>query len=230
MVHLAANTFVPDSYLHANEYYENNIASTLNALELCKLYKSKMIFASSYVYGHPKYLPIDESHPLEHFNPYASSKIICERLCEDFHNFFNLKVIILRIFNIFGKGQSELFLISKIFSQALKGKITLNDPEPRRDYLYIDDVIEAYVSSILYNPEYFEVFNIASGKSYSVRQVVELISKVLNSYPTVEYTGERRNNEVNDTLANIAKARNKLHWEPKNSLEEGLNKMILQKG
>ena len=78
LIHLAAQTFVPDSYTHPDTFFHTNIVGTLNCLELCKKNNATMAFASSYVYGPPQYLPVNESHPINSWNPYATSKIIGE--------------------------------------------------------------------------------------------------------------------------------------------------------
>ena len=177
LIHLAAKSFVPDSFINPSSFYKTNFLGTLNALELCKKYKAKMVYASSYVYGKPNYLPIDESHQVNAFNPYAQSKIIGEHLCKGYNRDFGIPVIILRPFNIFGFGQNYNFLIPSIIKQAKSGKILLKDPEPKRDFIYIDDMIEAYIKCIEYNDSSFEIFNIGFGKSYSVKEIVNMVVK-----------------------------------------------------
>jgi len=81
LVHLAAKSYVPDSYLFPYEFYHLNVFGTINALELCRIHNAKMIFVSSYLYGHPQYLPIDEQHPVSACNPYAHTKLISEQIC-----------------------------------------------------------------------------------------------------------------------------------------------------
>ena len=106
LFHLAAKSYVPESYDNPQPFYYTNIVGTLNALELCRLHNAKMIYTSSYVYGQPKYLPIDEEHLVIPFNPYAQSKIIGEDLCKAYHRDFGLNVLTIRPFNIYGTGQS----------------------------------------------------------------------------------------------------------------------------
>ena len=111
LIHLAAKIFVPDSYKFPHNMYNINILGTLNALELCRINGAKMIFASSYVYGVPLYLPIDENHPTSAFNPYCRSKLIGESLCMSYSKDFGVPVIIFRPFNIYGPDQNENFII-----------------------------------------------------------------------------------------------------------------------
>ena len=226
LFHLAAKTYVPDSYSIPRDFYSTNIISTLNALELCRLNNAKIIFISSYVYGKPQYFPIDESHPLNGFNPYAHSKIICEQLCEAYHKDFYQKIIIIRPFNIYGIGQNNKFLISKIVKQALQGKIILNDPKPRRDFIFKDDFIDALISTINFNPSNFEIFNIGSGKSYSIGEIANILKLKLKRNIDVFYTGEKRKNEILNTVADISKAQRLLNWNPKTNIHQGIDKIL----
>lgn len=226
LIHLAAKTSVPDSFLRPDEFYKNNINTTLNSLELCRRFDSKIIFASSYVYGKPVYLPIDENHPTDHFNPYASSKIICENLCGNYQRFYNVPSLVLRVFNIYGKGQNQGFLIGKILEQAKTGSIILEDPEPKRDFIHIDDVINAYLHAIIYQGSDFEIYNIASGKSYSVREVVSIIGEVSGKKLDIFFNGKRRENEVMDTIADISKAKKMLNWKPERVFRDALAEML----
>ncbi|MEI6614325.1 MAG: SDR family oxidoreductase, partial [Chrysiogenales bacterium] len=100
LVHLAGKTFVPDSFKTSHEFFKINILGALNALELCKKYNARFISLSSYVYGKPEYLPVDEAHPVRMWNPYASSKIIAEQVAQAYSQNFNLPAIILRVFNV----------------------------------------------------------------------------------------------------------------------------------
>lgn len=226
IVHLAAKSFVPDSYLYPHLFYQVNVLGTLNMLELARKNKAKFIFVSSYVYGTPKYLPIDENHPLESFNPYAASKIIGEELCRNFNRFFHLNTLIVRPFNIYGIGQNSNFLISSIFDQAKEGKVVLKDSRPKRDYIFIDDVIEALKISVIKDFTGLEIVNLGSGTSYSVSEIVKIINTFYSNTLEIQYTGEERPNEVLDTTADISNAFRVLNWQPQISLFEGI-KMIM---
>ena len=110
--HLAALMFVPYSFENPREIYDVNVLGTLNILELCRVHSvSRIIFASSYVYGPPSYLPIDEGHPLHPNSPYARSKIMGEGLCRAYHEDYGMQFNILRPFNIYGEGQGDNFFI-----------------------------------------------------------------------------------------------------------------------
>ncbi len=224
--HLAAITSVPFSFENPRETYEVNVLGTLNILELCRSCNAdKIVFASSYVYGQPQYMPIDEKHPLQPTNPYARSKILGEELCRAYNTDFGVKCIILRHFNIYGMGQSKDFLIPSIIAQLRYGKIELQDPAPKRDFIYISDVIDAYIKAGEFKGN-FDVFNIGYGKSYSVKEIVDKIIYLCGKDVKVNYSGERRKNEIMDTIANIKKAKEKLGWKPSVEIDNGLSNLL----
>lgn len=225
--HLAALMFVPYSFENPRETYEVNVLGTLNILELCRLYNiGNIVFASSYVYGSPEYLPIDEDHPLNPTSPYARSKAMGEGLCRAYHEDYGLKCIILRPFNIYGKGQSDSFLIPSILKQLVSGEIELMDPEPRRDFLYISDAVEAYVKAGQYTGSDFEVFNIGSGVSYSVDSIASRIIDSWGQDVKVGYHHQKRRAEIADVVAGTKKAKEKLGWEPRIDLAEGVSRYV----
>lgn len=226
LFHLAAKSYVPDSYKYPRDFYCSNIIGTANALELCRVRKAKMIFVSSYVYGVPQYLPIDEKHPVAAFNPYAQTKIIGEQLCEGYNRDFHLPVVVLRPFNIYGPGQNENFLIPTIISQARTGRIVLKDPEPKRDFVYVDDVVDLFMKVLEYQRSSFEIFNVGSGVSFSVRQLTEMVTDLFGGRPIVEFDSERRISEVKDTVADISKAKRLLGWSPIVTIGEGLKRLV----
>ena len=224
--HLAAITSVPFSFENPRETYDVNVLGTLNILELCRSCNAdKIVFASSYVYGQPQYLPIDEEHPLQPTNPYARSKILGEELCRAYNTDFGVKCIILRPFNIYGVGQNKNFLIPSIIAQLRYGKIELKDPEPKRDFIYISDVIDAYIKAGEFNGD-FDVFNIGYGKSYSVKEIVDKIIHLYGKDVKVKYSGERRKNEIMDTIADIKKAKEKLGWKTSVEIDNGLSNLL----
>lgn len=225
LYHLAAMSYVPDSYQRPHDFYRINVNSTLNTLELSRKYNAKYIYISSYVYGNPEYLPIDENHPVRSFNPYSDTKIISENLCSSYNKYFNMDIMIIRPFNIYGPGQTNNFLIPFILKQAVNGKIELSDPNPKRDLIYIDDLIELYLKLIHYRESSFEVFNAGYGKSYSVREIVEYITALFPSKIDVNFLNKIRPNEVKDTVADTRKAKKLLDWTPRVDLPEGLSKI-----
>lgn len=228
IVHLANLSFVPASYEQPKRFYETNYLSTLNMLELCRLNNAKMVFFSSYIYGHPQYQPIDENHPTQAFNPYAQTKVICESLCEGYNRDFKVPITIFRPFNIYGTGQNPDFLIPSIIQQAKTGKIVIKDDRPKRDYIHVEDIVDAIITAIETEnaDKSIQKYNLGSGLSYSVKEIVDMVRGLFNT--EIEYicTHEIRPNDVMDTIADISKIQNELHWKPSISILEGLTKMV----
>ena len=223
--HLAALTSVVESFRNPRETYEVNVLGTLNILELCRIYDiKKMVFLSSYLYGEPEYLPVDEKHPIKPTNPYAMSKYLAEQLCKRYSEDYGLKCVVLKPFNIYGEGQSKHLLFSTILTQMFNGRIEIKDPVPKRDYVYISDLIDAMIISSDYNMESFDIFNVGSGKSYSVKEIVDKLIAINKKEVSVIYLNERRKNEIMNTIADIRHIKNRLGWEPKISIDEGLKK------
>ncbi len=225
--HLAALMDVPLSFQKPREIYETNVLSILDILEFCRQKKvKKVILASSYVYGVPRYLPINENHPTDISNPYMHSKLIGEELCKYYHKWYGLKCIILRVFNVYGPGQKGNLLIPTILRQLPSGIITLKNPKPKRDYLYVSDVVSAYIKAAGYNTESYEIFNIGYGESYSVKEIVDNILVAYGKEVEVRYMNEVRKGEIMNTIANINKAKKYLGWYPKVELKDGLKKTL----
>ncbi len=222
--HLAAKTFVPDSWDNTHHYFKTNIMGTVTALEFCRSNGCAMTIMSSYVYGEPQYLPVDESHPVVAMSPYHESKIACEELCRFYSRQFGVRVSILRPFNVYGKGQSEAFLMPKIYSQVMNEnvkEISVMDLEPKRDYVYIDDVTGALIAT-LKAPKRFTIYNVGSGISTSVKDVILNIFRTTGIFKPYHSTNEKRMSEISDCVADISKIKVDLGFEPRFTLQEGL--------
>lgn len=224
IVHLAAKTFVPDSFSNPADFYRTNFNLTLNSLELAKLWRAKVIYMSSYFYGPPQYVPVDENHPLAPHNPYATTKYFSEELCKAYSRDFNVPVVSLRLFNLYGPGQKGSFLIPEILEKiCLTDEITLKDPRPKRDYIFIDDVIDAIHKCIFYsNDKLFEIFNLGTGRSVSVEDLIKFIQLYSPRKFKVLFTNEFRKGEVLDSVASIEKIKSALNWKPLYNLEKGI--------
>lgn len=225
-IHLANLVYVPASYKNPAKFYRVNYLTTLNALELCRKYNARLIFASSYIYGSPQYLPVDENHPICPFNPYAQSKVICEKLCEGYNRDFGVKVSILRPFNIFGKGQKGKLLIPEIIGQLKEGKkeIQLKAASPRRDYVNVRDVASAFCAC-LNDTSSYSVYNVCSGTSVSVIEITEIINRQLKERVSFSFSQSDRPNEVDETLGSCEKLKS-LGWRTSLSFEDGIGEII----
>lgn len=227
-LHLANLAYVPASYENPELFYRTNYLTTLNALELCRKYKAKFVYVSSYVYGSPQYLPVDESHPVTPFNPYAQTKVICESLCEGYHRDFKIPVIVLRPFNIYGVGQTGNLLIPEIIQQLKEGKTTvhLKDASPKRDYVNVLDIAIALKACVDSGIAEHRTYNLCSGKSYSVLELTEIVNSILKSKVVFEFSITDRPNEVNDARGCNMKIFNELGWKPNVDLLDGIKAII----
>ncbi len=229
-VHLANLSYVPESYSNPESFFKINYLTTLNALELCRKNNARLIYISSYIYGKPEYLPVDEKHPVKPFNPYAQSKYLCEILCDGYLRDFGVKTTILRPFNVYGVGQNGSLLIPEIVQQLTNGlkTIKLKDASPRRDYVNVVDVAKA-IKRCIDTDEKFGKYNICSGKSYSVKEVTDIINSNLTNPVEFSFSESDRINEVNETVGSFQKIYFDLNWKPTVSLEEGLKAIIKHK-
>lgn len=226
IIHLAAKSFIPQSFQDPQSFYFNNYISTLNVLELARKFNSKVIYFSTYLYGNPDYLPVDEKHPTRPLNPYSQSKLICEKLCEGYNRDFGVPIIIFRPFNIYGYGQNKSFLIPMIIEQLKEGIINLKDPRPRRDFIYIDDVISAVLEAVEYDRSGFELFNLGFGRSNSIADIISIVKGATSFELEVNFTNEIRQGEVLDTVADNTKVKTILSWDPKINMEEGIGRIL----
>ena len=226
VIHLAGLTFVPNSWKDPDEYLRVNIQGTIAALEYCRKHSSKFIFFSSYLYGNPDKLPIPESAELQSLNPYALSKKLAEDISKFYSENFGVKVLIFRPFNIYGPNQAADFLIPSIIGQAIhEHYINVKDLSPRRDYIYIDDVVDAIIKGLNYNNA-FGLFNLGSGQSYSVAEIIDLVQANIGKSLPVESSHETRQGEIMDTKADITRAEAELKWTPRWSLADGIAEIL----
>jgi nucleoside-diphosphate-sugar epimerase len=226
--HLAARTYVPDSWTGPREFYEVNVLGTINVLEFCRESGASVTLVSSYVYGRPERLPIPENHPLRAFNPYAHSKLMAEDAARFYQASFGIPVTIIRPFNLYGPMQSERFLIPTLIRQALSpdlDAISVADHRPRRDYIFVDDMVDM-LTCLNRRREQSGTYNAGSGVSYSVQEVAEHIAQLAGTGKRVISREQARQDEVLDTVADISRARAELHWVPKVGLEEGLRRTV----
>lgn len=225
-IHLANLVYVPASYENPALYYRVNYLTTLNALEVCRKYNSRMVYISSYIYGPPQYLPVDEKHSINPFNPYAQTKVICEKLCEGYHRDFGIKASVIRPFNLYGIGQKGKLLIPEIMSQLkeCKTEIQLKASAPRRDYINVVDVAKA-ICICAESDEEYEAYNVCSGESVSVREITEIINKHLHKKVTFLFSASDRPNELDETRGSCEKLK-ALGWQPTISFEEGIKAIL----
>ena len=225
--HLAALTYVPNSWDNTFEYYRVNTMGVVNVLELCRKTGASLTFLSTYVYGKPHQEFIDEEHDVNPNSPYNHSKVLGENLCEFYNKIFNVDITVLRPFNIYGFGQSNEFLIPSIVSQFLDDNVeivTVMNYDAKRDYLYIDDLVEAIYKT--FECRGYAVYNVGTGCLSSVLDVLITVKRILNSSKPFTKKNVERKNEVTDMAANISKISSAVGWKPLYNLENGLRRMI----
>ncbi|MCX6287514.1 MAG: NAD(P)-dependent oxidoreductase [Bacteroidetes bacterium] len=226
VIHLAGKTFVPDSWKDPGAFYRINLMGTVNVLEFCRRTGSGLTYISSYLYGSPEYLPIDENHPVKSYNPYSHSKLLADNTCQFYALNFKLRVSVLRPFNAYGPGQPAHFIIPEIIEMVKNltvSEVQVMDLRPKRDYVYIDDLVDAIYRTIEGEPG---IYNVGSGQSVSVEDLIKTVMSLSGIIKPYKARGTERQNEIFDLYAGIDKIRLSLGWKPKTSFEEGLRKCI----
>lgn len=227
VIHLAGRSFVPESWTDPAAFMDVNFMGTARVLEFCRLENASLVFLSAYVYGIPDRLPINEEAPVRPNNPYAQSKQLAEQVCRFYAEQLHVPVTVLRTFNVYGPGQGESFLIPSIMRQLCNGEVVeVLDLEPRRDWVFVTDVVSAIMAARGRVAGY-NIYNIGSGVSHSVAEVIRIAQKVAGSTIPVRSAATRRLNEIHDVVADIAKARRELGWSPVHDLDSGLRKCWL---
>ena len=225
LVHLAGLTFVPASWENPTEFVQSNSVSTSHALDFCRKNKTKMIFLSTYLYSSKLSTPIKETDEIDPANPYALSKFLGEQLCSFYAKQFGVEVIILRPFNVFGSRQNSRFLIPSIISQATKSdEISVLDIRPARDYVFIEDLLDAVHKSIT-SDLHFGIINVGTGVASTVEQLIFSLADVIGRELTIKSSNLERFGEINSTQADISQAKLLLGWQPKWSLSQGLREV-----
>ncbi len=231
VIHLAALIAIPFSYHSPDSYVDTNIKGTLNVLQAAReLNVSRVIHTStSEVYGTAQYVPIDEKHPLQGQSPYSASKIGADQLAFSFYSSFNLPVVTLRPFNTYGPRQSARAVIPTIITQIANGnnQIKLGSVTPTRDFNFISDTVNGFISALTSKSGVGEVINLGSNFEISIQDIASLIGEIMNQEIKVIDSDERirpENSEVNRLWADNSKAIELLTWKPEYASLNGLKK------
>ena len=226
LVHLAGRSYVPDSWTNPAEFMRSNVLGAFRALEYCRAHGARIVLLSSYLYGNPSRLPISEDTDIVTLNPYALSKKLAEEACEFYSARFGIHVTLLRPFNVYGPGQPREFLFQSVIDQVRSGQpIRVKDLAPRRDYVYVEDLVQAIARAVTLD-SVAGTFNIGSGESYSVAEVIEIVQNACGTVLPVVSTDEPRRDEIMDTVADISRATRDLGWTPAWSLADGIRAMV----
>jgi UDP-glucose 4-epimerase len=228
VVHCAAYIDVEESTKRALDYINNNVLGTASVAEACvSSGVERLVFISSAaVYGIPKKLPIREDHPLKPISPYGLSKLLGEKIVEYYSS--KLKTVVLRLFNVYGPGQSSYAAVIKNFSERLltnKPPIIFGDGKQTRDFIHIRDVCRAIELSL--KSECTGVFNIASGSPVSIEELAHLMISISGVNVSPIYSSPRPG-DIDKSWADITKAKEVLGFEPEVSLKDGLKDVLIK--
>jgi UDP-glucose 4-epimerase len=242
VMHFAAFSDVEDSMKNPQKYYKNNVCGTLNLLEVMQEFKvNKFIFSSTCaIYGNPIELPITEAHPQNPINPYGQSKLMIERILQDYCNAYDLRYVSLRYFNVAGadmKGEigenhnPETHLIPLALDAAIGKRENIEvfgtdydtkDGTCIRDYIHVTDLADAHILALEYllNGGESDVFNLGNGDGYSVKDVLDCV-KLVTKKDFIFIEKPRRKGDSTILIGSSEKIRMKLKWQPKyNQLEK----------
>lgn len=226
VLHFAAITSIDDAFNKPGFIYRNNIEATLKALETAIMTQSRFLYMSSYVYGHPRYLPIDERHPTEALNPYMGSKLAGEIISNQLCTQYEIPCIILRGFNIYGDSHHKGRLTSDMLEAFRQNRpVMVNDPIPMRDYLYINDFL-SLLEKIITSPVPSGIYNVGYGKAYANIDVAKLFCKLIREDYPLEVGATPRRNDVNEIYADRGLVSQTFSWEPQYSLELGFKDLL----
>lgn len=230
VVHIAASAGVRPSIENPLSYVKNNIEGTVNIVEVMKENGiKKIVFASSSsIYGNCKEEIFSEDLKVsEPISPYAASKSACEQFLYTYSKLFDIQVVALRFFTVFGPRQRPDLAIRKFIDLIKENKPipVYGDGTTIRDYTYVDDIVDGIISAINYNDTPYEIINLGGGAPVSLNQMIETIEKVLNKKATIEHLPMQLG-DVNKTAADITKSKKLLNYNPKTSFKEGIIKFI----
>jgi NAD dependent epimerase/dehydratase len=232
LFHLGALIAIPYSYLHPREVVETNVLGTLNVLMAARETDVERVIhtSTSEVYGTARTVPMCEDHPLQGQSPYSASKIGADKLAESFYCSYDLPVVTIRPFNTYGPRQSARAVIPTIITQALvRDRIYLGALTPRRDFTYIEDIIDGFLQGAEANGAIGQTINIGSNQEISIGDLAQKIVHLTERNVKIVTDDQRlrpERSEVRRLWADNHKAREWLNWSPRTSLDEGLSKTI----
>ena len=230
IVHLAARAGVRPSIGNPQLYYDVNIGGTLHLLEAARQTGiERFIFASSSsVYGVSKVVPFSEDlHLTQTISPYAATKIGAEFLCSTYSHLYNMRVVALRFFTVYGARQRPDLAIHQFTRRIYNGEPIdqFGDGTTRRDYTYIDDIIQGVTAALKYEGPLFDIFNLGESETIELSALIAEIERALGRKAQVNRLPEQPG-DVPITCADISKARRLLGYNPTTPLREGLPKFV----
>ena len=194
-----------------------------------KYHVNKMVFASSSsVYGNCSEAIFSEDLKVtEPISPYAATKSACEQLCYTWHHLYNLNIICLRFFTVYGPRQRPDLAINK-FTRLIEAGQPIpmyGDGSTKRDYTFIDDIVQGICAAINYNRTSYEIINLGGGEPITLKRMIETIEQTLGQKAIIQQL-PMQPGDVNKTVCDWSKAHNLLHYTPQTSFSEGIKKFI----
>jgi UDP-glucuronate 4-epimerase len=230
VVHLAARAGVRPSLSEPELYAETNITGTLNLLELARGHGVRQFVfgSSSSVYGENEKVPFSEDDPVvKPISPYAATKAAGELLCHTYSHLWGLRCVALRFFTVYGARQRPDLAIHKFARLISEGKPipVFGDGSTRRDYTYVDDIIEGVRAAVDYEASAFEVINLGESRTVELRELISLLEKELGRAAVIDRQ-PLQPGDVPQTFADITKARRLLGYNPQTDIAEGVRRFV----
>jgi UDP-glucuronate 4-epimerase len=230
IAHIAARAGVRPSISNPQLYYETNVNGTLHLLEAARLTGiERFIFASSSsVYGVSKVVPFSEDLRLtQTISPYAATKIAGEFLCSTYSHLYNMRVVALRFFTVYGARQRPDLAIHQFTRRIHAGQPIdqFGDGSTRRDYTYVDDIIQGVMATLRYEGPLFDIFNLGESETIELRALIAEIERALGRKAQIHQLPEQPG-DVPLTCADISKAKRLLGYQPTTPLRDGVPKFV----
>lgn len=230
IIHIAARAGVRPSVENSAAYIQTNIVGTHNLLAAAKAGGvGQFIFASSSsVYGLARKVPFSEDLPLpQTLSPYAATKLAGEHLCGNYSHLYGLNVVCLRFFTVYGPGQRPDLAIHKFTDRIFHGVPIqqYGDGTTRRDYTYVDDIVQGVMGALNYRRTPFEIFNLGESETTTLGELITALEEALGKKAIIERLPEQRG-DMPLTCADISKARALLGYNPKVKISEGIPRFV----
>ena len=230
IAHLAARAGVRPSIQQPQLYYDTNVTGTLHLLEAARMTGiERFLFASSSsVYGICKTLPFsEEEHLTQTISPYAATKVAGEFLCSTYSHLYRMRIVALRFFTVYGARQRPDLAIHQFTRKIHAGQPIdqFGDGTTRRDYTYIDDIIQGVMAALDYDGPKFDIFNLGESDTIQLKDLIAAIEEALGKKAKINRLPEQPG-DVPLTCADISKARKLLNYNPTTPLSVGLPKFV----
>jgi UDP-glucuronate 4-epimerase len=230
IIHLAARAGVRPSISHPDLYLETNINGTFHLLEASKAFGvERFVFgSSSSVYGLSRTTPFREDQVLtQTLSPYAATKVAGEHLCSNYSHLYGIRAVCLRFFTVYGPRQRPDLAIHKFTDLIHHGKPieVYGDGTARRDFTYVDDIIQGMLASIDYPGPPFDIFNLGESETIELRQLITEIESALGKKTIINFLPPIPG-DMPVTCADISKARRLLGYEPSTRIQSGVQKFV----